>query len=624
MSGFIFAAHPDGSRLDPALLEGFRQRLTFRGPDGSAVWQDESVALAAAQLRATAESQSEEQPLSLDGTALIVGDVRLDGRGELLQALPASGERVDAAAADLALVLRAYHAWGHACVDHLRGDFAFVIWDPPRKTLFGARDQFGVASFFYTSAGRALIGGNTLQAILAHPEVSDELDDHAIGDLLLFGYVADTAATVRRAIHKLPPAHALTWQLEPGDTARIKRWRYWSPAGEIDRRQRRPEEYVERFGALFRDAVGDRLRTDRVATHLSGGLDSTSVATTAHALLRARGGPFTLRAYTIEHQHLFHDEEGTYAEMVSQRLGIERETVASGDFLERRPTEPPPFLPPEPGVPFDLLAQIEIQRRALSFTRVLLQAFGGDPALYPHHRHWLARLGSGQIWGALGDVRQARHLGQRPPLYVRWIARRLTGDDPTDRPLSSGFAPDFAARLDLAARWRAVTRQTLAADPRRGLATQPLWPHFFGWADPGFTGMPIRARFPFFDVRLLEFLLTVPAVPWFVNKTLLRESMRGILPEPVRQRPKKTMPAGVWPGNHRRGPTDPWWLELGRLPELATYVEPRWFAGALRDPPISPADQALCGRAIGLAFWLRHRQAFRSTSPSAERTHGNP
>ena len=136
------------------------------------------------------------------------------------------------------------------------------------------------------------------------------------------------------------------------------------------------------------------------------------------------------------------------------------------------------------------------------------------------------------------------------------------------------MSPDLAARLDLPARWEQLTREPAPAHPRseayrRLLA--PFWSYVFEIYDPGFTLCPLAFRHPFFDVRLVTYLLAVPPMPWFLNKLLLREAMRESLPEPVRRRRKTTFVAEPVAALLRQ-PRAQWINDVGAAPELARYV----------------------------------------------------
>ena len=153
MSGFVGIVNLDNKPIDDRLLGRMTGFMAFRGPDRQRTWHNGSVGFGHALAITTNESERECQPLTLDRQIWIVADARIDARADLLAQLAEKGEAAPGDTTDVELVLRAYRAWGRACVDHLLGDFAFAIWDAPRRELFCARDHLGVKSFFY-AAGR--------------------------------------------------------------------------------------------------------------------------------------------------------------------------------------------------------------------------------------------------------------------------------------------------------------------------------------------------------------------------------------------------------------------------------------------------------------------------------------
>ena len=217
--------------------------------------------------------------------ATITANARIDARDERLT--------------DAELILHAYEKWGDDCVKHLLGDFAFAIWDDRRKRLFCARDHFGVKPFFYTHIGDKFNFSSTLNEL----KVSTTLNEIAIGDYLLFGVNQDQSTTVFKDIQRLPPGHILIVE-----NNQIKIQRYWTPSLPALIRFRDPDQYVERFLELLSLAVRDRLRTDRVAVSMSGGLDSTSLAAIArdHA---------TVGAFTVVYDSLIPDQERHYSSL---------------------------------------------------------------------------------------------------------------------------------------------------------------------------------------------------------------------------------------------------------------------------------------------------------------------
>src|SRR5262249_47361903 len=126
----------NGAPVDRALVRGMTRFLDYCGPDWHDVWCEDAIGFGHALLRTTRESQNGRQPASWDGRLWITADVRLDARDELVTQLEKAGQRCSRVAADCELILQAYAAWGSECIAHLRGDFAFAIWDRVRKVLF--------------------------------------------------------------------------------------------------------------------------------------------------------------------------------------------------------------------------------------------------------------------------------------------------------------------------------------------------------------------------------------------------------------------------------------------------------------------------------------------------------
>src|SRR6266478_5893504 len=331
LSGIVGIYHRNGAPLEQSLLQSLVDFLSYRGPDSRECWMDGSIGLGHAMLRTTRESLGERQPASLDG------------RAEFIAELQRSGRVVPLSAPDSELILHAYATWGTPCVEHLRGDFSFAIWDARNKQLFCARDHFGIKSFYYVQRENLFLFSNTLNCLRMHPEVSDELNEAAIGDFLLFGLNYDNATTSFRDIQRLPPAHSLSISPEG-----LKIRRYWAPPTDGRIRYSKPEEYVENFQSLLKAAVADRLRTDRVGILFIGGLDSSSVAAVAKEMSGKSSPASELRGYTYIYESLIPDREGDYAREVGEFLRVpikflamdQLQLFAGWDDPERNAPEP--------------------------------------------------------------------------------------------------------------------------------------------------------------------------------------------------------------------------------------------------------------------------------------------
>ena len=540
LSGIVGIFHRDGARVERALLQNLVDSLVYRGPDAHAIWCDGSIGLGHAMLRTTYESAGEEQPASLEGRLWITADARLDGRTELIGGIERTARKIDRSVPDSTLILHAYSLWGTACIEHLRGDFSFGIWDARTRTLFCARDHFGIKPFYYAQSGKFFLFSNTLNCVRMRPEVSEELNDAAIGDFLLFGLNYDNATTSFRDVQRLPPAHCLTF----GSNG-LKIRRYWSPPTNGRIRYSRADDYVEHFKVLLQEAVADRLRTGRVGILLSGGLDSSAVAAVAKEVSGPNGQPRKIFGYTSGYESLIPDEEGRYAREVGKFLGIPIQFQALDEVELFQGWDEPELSLPEP-LDNPLRAGFFESCRSISpDCRVLLSGEGAD------------NLMDFQMWPYVGDLRRRgewRRLLTEVANYV-WIRPfpwrgirtgflRLFGKEPDMPVFPEWLATDFAKRMKLKERWQEwgehanlPLEHPILPNAHASLSL-PQWTHTFENENAGVTHFPLETRYPFLDLRIVNYLLALPPFPWFFQKMLLREAMAGRIPETVRMRPK--------------------------------------------------------------------------------------
>jgi asparagine synthase (glutamine-hydrolysing) len=609
LSGFAGILHHRGAPVDPARLEAMIASLAFCGPDRQHTWTNGAVGLGHALLRTTADSARERQPSSLDGRAWIVADARVDGRRELLRHLSAAGEDPSPEATDDELILHAYRAWGERCVGRLIGDFAFAIWDEKAARLFCARDHFGVIPFYYANVPDGLVFGNVLRSLRGHPDVSDELDEWAVGDFLLFSRNRHLTRTVFAGISSLPPAHTLT--AEDG-TVRVRR--YWDFPPERDNGRGSPRAHAELFAAVFDQAVADRLRTGAAGTHLSGGVDSTSVAATAAKHLKGSHEDADLRAYTVVFDTLIAEEEGRYAGTAAARIGLAIEYLTAEEYLFRVAPSVPTWVFPEPYGIADQSPEYELTRRVAGFARVLLTGLGGDPlfATQPVLPWPLGRA----PWRAVARFAMAdlMHRRRLPRLGIRTALRTQSGSSArVVPPLPDWIDPSFARRVGLAGRYRSVLSESRRAGPSAML--EPGWPRIFESAHPGALGLPVKHVFPFFDLRLVRRILTSPPLTR-QDKWLLREAMRGQLPKPVLNRPKTPLYNNAV---DRHDPANPWYkrachpaIRRARRELLSASPIDR-FADRARLERLIDAPQPTTStllpleNCIAVAYWLLHQ-----------------
>lgn len=539
MSGFAGIVNLSGAPIDAELLAGMTDSLVNRGPDARGLWHDGCAGLGHTLFRTTDEAASESQPLSFDGKTWIVADARVDARAELVASLRAAGRDASMERPDVELILHAWHAWGEDCASRLMGDFAFAIWDAGRKRLHCARDPLGIKPFFFAHVGDTVVFSNSLACVRRHPAVSARLDDLAIADFLILGYYLDGDATAFADIRRLLPAHFATWTAETE-----RQSRYWTLPIEEPLYLRRREEYPEQFAELLRVAVRDRTRTDRVGILMSGGLDSTLLASFTQEALRKRRSGARVASFTSLLGP--DDEERLYAAAVATHLGIcasfFEDPNASGGVARVAPIA----LTAEPNSdPGGVAYYRGIHREMARHGRVAFYGEGPDNALKHEWKPYLAWLWQRRkfarlVRDVLGHVTAHRRIPLIPTLASKLVTRK--GPDSILDPFPTWLNPGLVTRLDLRERWRKGLATSLSCHPLRpeshGSFALPLWMNVFGALDHDYTEVNLEFRHPYLDIRLLRFMLRVPALPWCRAKFLMREVARSRLPEEVRRRPK--------------------------------------------------------------------------------------
>ncbi|MBS1790775.1 MAG: asparagine synthetase B [Acidobacteria bacterium] len=600
MSGIVGICHSDGRPVDSQLLQRMTDYLAFCGPDAQNFEVFDNVGFGHALLQTTEESLHERQPFSLDGQVWITADARIDARSDLIPRLHSGGQCVEKTATDAELILRAYELWGECCVEHLLGDFAFAIWDKRRRQLFCARDHFGIKPFFYAHIGNQFVFSNTLNCVRLHPWVSTELNEQAIGDFLLFDSNQDLRTTVFAEIQRLPPAHTLTYQ-----AGEIRLRRYWSlPDGDLIR-YRRSQDVIDEFLDLLRAAVSDRLRTNRVSVQMSGGLDSAAVAAIAKELLAERSGAFQMEAHTAVYDRLFPDQERYYAGLVAEKLKIPIHFFVADDYLPYAGWNEAEFQQPEPeNNPF-LNHYLDLTRQCGERHRVILTGSDGDTFFFELPNWYFNDLFRRRKLGRLLFELARYSWTQRefPRIGLRaWIRRRRGIRAESEFP--AWLNPDFASRLNLPERWQEYNREQPQHPVRPRIyrvLNDPMWSQHFEGCNEGLCRMPIEYRHPLADLRLLEFSLSLPPVPWLLKKELLRAAMRGILPKSVCLRPKSPLTSSPFIES-LRNPHTHWIDKFSPEPLLANFVN--------RDavpPCVGEVDDYrlwVNARPLSLNFWL--------------------
>ena len=613
MSGIVALARTDGGSVERPLLDRLTASLAFRGPDGLGTQELGAIGMGHAQLATTPEAARERQPATLDGRVWITADARVDGRRDLVAELSGLGAEDLDHATDVELVLHAYHVWGRACAEHLLGDFAFVIWDAPRRRLFAARDPFGVKLLYYAVGPGSLVLSNTLSCVRAHPSVSERLDASAVGSFLLWGENWDRSTTTFAHVRCLPPAHTLLWE-EGRDGVETKR--YWDVPEEGPRlRYSDRRDYVDQFRALLAAAVEDRLRTRSASVFMSGGLDSPMVAAVARERMAEVGSDYRLEALTVVHDRLIADQERHFSTLAARHIDIPIHHFVADDDVPTPWSWSPEVEAPEPSLIESVGVDVWGYKEAAEIGRVILTGWDGDALLAVNvGALWRARLRSGELGSLAGEV--GWHLGARrlPRVGFRAALDRIRRGrlKRVFREYPSWLAPGFEKRLDLRGRWLAFAAapdpgRTVRGRARNFLST-PVWRSVLDPADPGMSGMPLEQRHPLIDLRLVRFALSLPPVPWCVEKELFRVAMQGDLPGSVLRRPKASL-ADDPPRAGLGDVQDPKAHDIA--PELSEYVDVKKFLAACANLRVAAPRSVPLAYAVyntlALNGWLRSR-----------------
>lgn len=633
MSAIAGVLYRDDRPVAEVELQRMAEALAHRGPDGSAVQVYRPVGLVHRMLWTTPESRHEELPrLDAEEDLFLTADARLDNRDELIVALGLGGQPRENIP-DTEIILRAYQRWGEDCPTHLLGDFAFALWDGREQKLVCARDPMGVKPLYYYSGREVFAFATEIKALLALPDMPCRLNEERVAEFLVPTF-DDRTATFYQEIFRLPAAHVLIAGI---DMSRMRR--YWAPDSSRVVRCSSDEEYVEGFRALFREAIRTRLRSAYpVGSTLSGGLDSSSITCTAVQILSEQRD-FNLHTFSA----VFPDLPDADLRLIDEREYIEA-VVALGSFRPHyvrgdrlSPLQDvdtvlwhadEPFVAPNLYLHWALYGAAQRQG-----ARIFLDGIDGDTTV-SHGLGYLAELAGTGRWRSL--VREATVLAatsglSSSPRRIVWEYGILpsipSGPSRLWHNMRDRFGrnphfgdlvnPAFAQRVGLAGRLRGAeesNRSRARAEReihRRGLMS-PIVPYVLELADKAAAAFELEPRYPFFDRRLIEYCLGLPAdqklrAGW--TRSIMRRAMEGILPPKVQWRAQK---ANLSP-NFTRQLFDRERETLDRviyrkLNAIDAYVDMQSLRAAYQrytsDATRTPHDAAGIHRAVMLALWL--------------------
>jgi asparagine synthase (glutamine-hydrolysing) len=616
MCGIVGYAGRPGA-MTTELLAVMRDTLTHRGPDASGIWisPDGSVVLGHRRLAILDLSPGGAQPMeSSRGTSVIVFNGEIYNHEELRRELVASGAQFSSRS-DTEVLLASYEAWGEKCVERLRGMFAFAIYDQARRVIFMARDRAGEKPLYWAEHRGGLVFASELKALMADTEFARRISPEGMAYYLSFGYVPGDKCLLE-GVHKLMPAHSLSWPLA-GGAPRIGR--YWDiPQPRVDETYD-VEELTNELQALLTSAVGEQLVADvPLAVLLSGGVDSSLVAAVA-----ARASRHQVRTFTVTLPNHPRLDESRFARSVAQYLGADHVELpldeASADLIQKLAVQYDEPMADSSMIPTYLLANTVARH-----CKVVLGGDGGDE-LFGGYLAYQSALKRERLRRKLPHVARsliaaaARNLlpggakGRNALMSLGGstadgIAQSAIWTDPTDYPRASPWLSRRPDRFS-PARWRRDLVEEVRGLPGAGMAADfrsYLPDDILVKVDRASMLCSLEVRAPFLDRRIIEFAYQrIPnrlRAALQERKILLRRLAKRLLPPELDIDRKQgfTIPISEWltPGTLEA------WKEDCRE-QIRLIVSEAWVDDLMRRRH-QPAGEHNLYAVILLTMWMRH------------------
>ena len=535
MSAFAVIYERSNIPVDPGMLERLMESQKHRGPDGKNVRFSGHIAMGHCHFWITPEEIGERQPLQLSGSPYqMVMDGRLDNRTDLLKELHIDPEIGDGLS-DANLILRAYERWGVNCFRYLIGEFAIVIFDEQRNEIICARDALGDRTLYYSFTGNRVVIASESWAVANCNTSTVQLNEKAIAHYFALTN-SDDGQSLFANVYELLPASVMA----VSETT-MREWKYWLPEMSHRLKGLSSDEYADVFRSLLEQSVRARIRSAApVGVLMSGGLDSTSVASLAARML----APKPLTTISFVYDEVAECDERQYINAAVEQFGVCSIQIPCDDAWPYKDLNSWPFDPNRPeGNPYRLVKERAYQEVNKNGIRVLLSGVFAD-ALLSSGNYWLADLLVDGYWteAVREFYRHLRHLG--------WDWMKTHGHI---QPIKEKFFNIFPSSLFSHQKlhypeWLTpYSNRYLMKDTSNGKRNSFL---FSPYVSKGITAETFHASRhaielsdPYRDRRLVEFVLSLPAYELYYrgyHKRVLRKAMKNILPEVVRTRRQNT------------------------------------------------------------------------------------
>jgi asparagine synthase (glutamine-hydrolysing) len=561
MCGIVGKLSLDGQEpVDADLIERMTDALSHRGPDGAGAYVSGPIGLGHRRLSIIDLSSSGAQPMcNEDKSVWIVFNGEIYNFKELRHHLLKRGHTFRSTT-DTEVIIHLYEEYGIDCLTHLRGMFAFAIWDSRRRRLFLARDRVGIKPLYYCQARGSLYFASELKSIIVDAAVAREINPAAVRQFLSFFYVPRDE-TLFRSVKRLLPGNYLI-----AERGKVTTGQYWDLRFTKERWSKSFDDAVEELRELLASTVRDHMIADvPVGVLLSGGMDSSAVLNFAVQQTGKKISTFTVG---FSEQGVV--DERPYARLVSDQFGTEHHeiSISAEDFWDFLPSyvwhmEEPVCEPPAVALHY-------VSKLARNHVKVVLSGEGGDEAFAGYPNYWnmlrLDRLGSalGPLARSVGgtSVLASRVLGLgRVHRYGAALGRPLADHyfSRTSSP-SALFNQDARRLLDpeFFAATEGESAQRVCADLLESakefcLLDQMLYLDTKTWlpddllvkADKITMANSLELRVPLLDHAVLEFAASLPPEYKVYNgqtKLALKAVFSKVLPEQILTRKKAGFP----------------------------------------------------------------------------------
>jgi asparagine synthase (glutamine-hydrolysing) len=543
------------------ILRTMADAIAHRGPDDEGFHEATSVSgefqigLAHRRLSIIDLSAGHQPIGNEDGSIQIVFNGEIYNFAALREDLISRGHRF-ATASDTEAIVHAYEEYGDDCVTHLRGMFAFAIWDANRDRLLMARDRFGKKPLFLCEQDGNLLFASEIKSLLAYPGVHAEVNRNAVWDYLAYRYVPGPA-TLFSGIRKLPPGSIAVWE-----KGKLHEHCYYTPPDKQSwNRREPPPEPVGRFLELLDESVMIRMVSDvPFGAFLSGGIDSSAVVG-----LMARHSSLPVKTFSVGFAESQYSELGYAAAIARQFKTEHHELTVSQDHLMGELTALVRYRDAPVSEPSDIPIYL-LSQEARRSVKMVLTGEGSDEFLggYPKHVYEGYVAGYQILPGLLrhGLVEPLIHalpyrfrraktaivnlgLENRQDRMPRWFGALSGKERDALVAFRPGTAPHHGVQFDTSADNSAL-RNILYFDQ-----TSWLPDNLLERGDRMTMAASIEARMPFMDHELAAYVSTLPdhyRVRGRQTKWILREAMKRLLPAAILERPKVgfRVPVNEW------------------------------------------------------------------------------